>query len=133
MAMDLRSESGTEFRVSGTGWAFYLNLAELYGWMPKGTNRPKDYPVFKIWPGAYDRNEGQVVSKEDALELGLALDRAAADPQLHTRSTQLAEQLTQSLQRATGITSLRVDAPDDHAQFMHDLASFCMEGSFVIA
>ncbi|MHB0971528.1 MAG: hypothetical protein ACYC7A_20780 [Thermoanaerobaculia bacterium] len=130
--MDLRNDAGDEFRVSGTGWAFYLNLAEIYGWSPKGTERPPDYPVFKVWPGVYDRNEGQRVTDDDAANLATAFEAASGDPELATKSQNLAVELTASLRRATGYESISVDVPDDHVEYLDRLAEFVRKGSFVI-
>jgi hypothetical protein len=132
MGMDLRNSAGDEFSVGGTGWAFYLNLAERYGWKPRGTEKPTDYPPLKHWPGVYDRNEGQRVVTEDALNLASALRAASADPQLHDASAAVAAALTASIRKATGYQAFSVDVPDDHAEFMDRLADFAAKGSFVI-
>src|SRR5690349_21438449 len=52
MGMDLVSESGTEMRFSGPGWALVLNIAEAYGWIPAGTLPPVDWNEPGVWADA---------------------------------------------------------------------------------
>lgn len=57
-------------------WAKALELAELYGWQPKGTRSPA--PDLD-WLGGYSTNDGQIVLSEDALLLAGALEKALGD------------------------------------------------------
>ena len=61
MGMDLASESGRDWRF--TNWAFCnsLRLAKKYGWKPQND---LEY---------YFSNDGQLVEKEDAFNIGKAL------------------------------------------------------------
>lgn len=57
-------------------WAKTLELAELYGWQPRGTQPP----VAGVdWLGSYSTNDGQVVVMEDAFLLAGALEKALSD------------------------------------------------------
>lgn len=57
-------------------WAKALELAEEYGWQPRGTQPP----ISGVdWLGGYSTNDGQVVIAEDAFLLAGALEKALAD------------------------------------------------------
>jgi hypothetical protein len=68
-------------------WSRILKLARLYGWQPAGTRAGSlyydvpDYPDIKPieWSGGYFTNDGQIVTADDASELGKALEQALDD------------------------------------------------------
>jgi hypothetical protein len=63
-------------------WAKALELAELYGWQPMGTQLTPIHDFCKLnvdWDGTYFTNDGQVVKAEDALSLAAALERSLDD------------------------------------------------------
>jgi hypothetical protein len=76
MSFDLSGVSHKE-RISFnySRWESVLVLADLYGWLRKGTTLEDDVN----WSGTYYTNDGQVVSVEDANELANALERALPD------------------------------------------------------
>lgn len=59
-----------------------LDLAELYGWQPLGTQQPSEHDFHKLdaeWDGNYLTNDGQMIKAQDALSLANALERALDD------------------------------------------------------
>src|SRR5262245_15574478 len=59
-----------------------LELAELYGWRPLGTQPPFRHDFHKLsaeWDGAYLTNDGQMIKAVDALSLAAALEKALDD------------------------------------------------------
>jgi hypothetical protein len=88
MGMDLSGAQGL-YRLSGTPWCRYLNLALKHGWEPAGTT-PCEWlnedgtPCEEMnvgrekWEGGYNSNDHQIVSEADARNLAAALARAAA-------------------------------------------------------
>jgi hypothetical protein len=84
MGMDLSSISGAEFRFGKEAWDKILQLAQMNGWLPLGTQRPAhwddpdmEYPA--TWGGFYETNEGGIVTTEDAQALAAALSKALDD------------------------------------------------------
>ncbi len=132
MGMDLVSESGAEFRVTGSGWAYYLNLAKEYGWNPEGTERPQGASSSRKWSGHYDSNEGQRVSKRDAAAMALALEAALADPNRAARGAALAERLIAAVRAATGASSYTMRVDGDDSAYLRSLIEFLRGGSFEI-
>ena len=54
----------------------------LYGWRPMGTRPPSHHDFHKLnadWHGAYLTNDGQTLTREDALFLAAALDKSLDD------------------------------------------------------
>ncbi len=129
MGFDLTSESGADFRFGGTGWTFYLNLAEAYGWKPAGTLPPAGITE-NAWSGQYDSNDGQRVTAADALALGGALDRALADPERPVKERELAHNISESLTQHLG-EAVSIEPPDDDA-LLRAFGGFCRGGSFII-
>jgi hypothetical protein len=133
MGMDLVGEAGATFRATGSGWAYYLNLAQEYGWKPAGTRRPRGLiSMFRRWPGHYDSNDGQRVSKQDAAAMATALESALADPGRETRGAALAERLTQAVRDATGDASYTMRVDGDDSAFIQTLIVFLRSGGFEI-
>ena len=59
-----------------------LELAELYGWQPLGTQPPfgRDFHELNAeWDGNYLTNDGQIIKAQDALSLANALEKALGD------------------------------------------------------
>ena len=82
--MDLRSETGAEFRVSKNAWLHILELAEEYDWEPLGTipprfNDPLRNLEYEDWEGGYDTNDFQIVTDVDSTEMASALENALQD------------------------------------------------------
>jgi hypothetical protein len=80
MSYELINPSTTLCRkFSRQSWAKALELAQLYGWQPKGTQPPQEYDFRKLsadWNGTYLTNDGQLVKAEDAFWLAGALERS---------------------------------------------------------
>jgi hypothetical protein len=63
-------------------WSKALELAELYGWQPMGTQPPLQYDFDELnaeWDGTYLTNDGQIVKAEDGICLAVALEKAFED------------------------------------------------------
>lgn len=63
-------------------WAKALELAECYGWQPRGTCPPSHIDFYQLeaeWDGRYYTNDGQVVGADDARSLAAALERSLDD------------------------------------------------------
>lgn len=65
-------------RFSMTGWSKVLELAEINGWIPAGTEPNPDLFPDGITTG-YGSNEGQLVTELDAANIAAALERALDD------------------------------------------------------
>ncbi len=112
MGFDLTSDAGTKLRFSGIGWAFYLNLAESYGWRPTGTLPPEGVAADQ-WSGCYDSNDGQHVRRDDAIALAVALSSALADPERKEEEKALAAKLTGDLSAMLRRPVSPVQPPED--------------------
>jgi hypothetical protein len=64
-------------------WVKLLSLGLFYGWRPMGTRVPSITELHGLiddyWDGTYLTNDGQIVVREDALLLGIALERSLDD------------------------------------------------------
>ena len=66
-------------KFSRQTWAKALELAQLSGWKPLGTDAPWTHDPYELnadWSGTYMTNDGQVVKAEDACALAAALERS---------------------------------------------------------
>lgn len=81
MGMDLRSETGDDYRFGGIAWVKVLTLAETYGWQPAGTLAyiPTDKTDTADVEETYLVNNGRIVTAEDAANLAEALEKALDD------------------------------------------------------
>ena len=68
--------SNDEFRYQYSVWPRILLVASEHGWHAEGTKLRSDIPCHKEWDGTYFSNDGQIVSKQDALNLAFALAKA---------------------------------------------------------
>ena len=69
-------------KVSRQFWSKALDLAELYGWQPIGTEPPPTHDFHELnaeWDGTYLTNDGQMIKAEDALSLASTLEKALED------------------------------------------------------
>jgi hypothetical protein len=66
----------SRLKITNNNWRLLLALARCFGWKAKFTNRPPQWEANESWDGSYCRNEGQRVSREDALGLLKALKKA---------------------------------------------------------
>jgi hypothetical protein len=90
---DLANSSGGYHQWNVLGWWNVLNLARIYGWMPRGTEPPAQPSDLTPWDGNYFRNEGQRVSAEDAAAIADALNRLLDDPNREAAGERLARQM----------------------------------------
>lgn len=81
MGYDLTNDRGENFHISLDEWFQIRRLARMYGWEPLGTEPPehlKDGDK-KKWPGRYNSNEWQYITKEDSKNIAKALTIAYWD------------------------------------------------------
>jgi len=153
--------------LSRDTWSRILSLALFYGWKPMGTQppfihnlrKPSDAREAGEWDGTYLRNEGQVVTGEDALALAIALRMALDDiPDLNLDWEYTEEELPEWLspdERALvqkGLEHLNFEEDEDESdaepllavlpfeyfagdekQNLVEFIHFCMMGEFVIS
>ena len=83
MSYELVSRSTVLCRTfSRQFWAKALELAQSYGWQPRGTRPPSHLDFHELeaeWDGRYLTNDGQTVGAEDALSLAASLQRSLDD------------------------------------------------------
>ena len=83
MSYNLVSQSTVLYRTfSRQFWAKALELAQRYGWQPKGTRPPSHLNFYELcaeWHGGYLTNDGQTVQTQDAHSLATALERSLDD------------------------------------------------------
>jgi hypothetical protein len=132
MGMDLQSDNGESFRFSGSGWSFYLTLAEEYGWRPLGSVPPAGYSQPEPWSGKYDSCDGQSVTAADAHSLADALQRALADPMRSERALRVAESLTRAVRAATDSSTYEMRNDGDDTLYMQQMIEFFRRGRFHI-
>jgi hypothetical protein len=65
-----------QLHVNGACWKAALRGAREYGWRPRGTGKPEEWPESQPWPGTYDSCDQQIVTAADAAALADALERA---------------------------------------------------------
>ena len=70
-----REQRGDYLQDGWSGWGGACQLGVLYGWRPAGTRL--DEPG---WTGGYFSNDAAQVTRDDALSLASALERALHDP-----------------------------------------------------
>jgi hypothetical protein len=128
MGMDLVNTVGDKLRFSSSGWGFYLDVAQEYGWKPAGTLAPETYKEPLSWQGDYESNVGQLVSRTDAQALADALERALVDPRRPERERKVAE-LREATPEVAGHTAKL--AADDSA-FLREIVAFFRKGEFRI-
>jgi hypothetical protein len=114
MGYDLHNSVGAYHNWNSLGWWHLLHLARQYGWMPRGTERPRDWPDAEKWNGSYFRNAGQIVIAEDASALAESLARMMNDPGRQERANRLGDQLNgilgdPSITSTTGIPQVLTD------------------------
>ena len=89
-------------------WRALLNLAWMHGWKAKGTAAPVDFDG--EWNGDYFSNDGQLVTVDDARNLGHALELSLPDIPRHD---------------AVGhkMTVIKVEGPIGHIEALPDDAN----------
>ena len=84
MIYHLSSQSAiSRQKFTRESWTRLLSLAVFYGWQPMGTRVPSITEIHgfdaESWDGTYLTNDGQIVVKEDALSLAVALEQSLDD------------------------------------------------------
>ena len=128
MIYHLSSQSAiSRQKLSKESWTRVLSLGIFYGWQPMGTRVPSMTEIHgfhaEYWDGTYLTNDGQIVVTEDALALGIALEKSLDDiPDFNL------EVYTPDLSK---ITPFEFFAGDEKQQLV-DFIAFCRLGSFLI-
>ena len=126
VSVELRNVNGATFEFATLGWAFYLLLAEGYGWSPSGTLAPADWESqTEPWSGAYDWNAGQTVSAKDADALATALGKYVADFERGRKANKVVAYLKEKF-------NLTVEWDVEDKQFISSFISFAQQGAFEI-
>jgi len=134
MAYLLESESGAQTGWTFIAWPIIRKLAENFGWQPSGTLPPVswDAEIEKVgeWPGHYTSNDGQLVTAQDALALGAALEAALASDEFEPRIRGLFRGTMAQL-RSTGL-SVTDDETNvsEWRKSIEDFVRFCAKGGF---
>lgn len=133
MAIDLRNHSGKTIKLTTRHWTAMLTLAQTFGWAPAGTMAPSGWNGPGEWGGAYDTNDGQFVSEDDAKSLARHLHGATVSDQLPIALTDVINHLEKAAE-ARGIAILDVMRmkPDEFSNVFSPLLMFLYEGSFCI-
>jgi len=132
-AFDLRNQAGNTLRVSGGHWAVYLTLAETFGWIPKGTERPKNLPENQPWNGQYASSDGQFVTDNDAKALAKILHGVAVNPKISIALQDVISNVEMQAERSgIAIPSQMRMKPEDFNKEFSPLLIFLYEGGFYI-
>lgn len=66
-----------QFYINNRGWRRIFRLAIMFGWVPQGTRVYINTSCKEPWdPNDYFTNDGQLVTRKDALELANAIEWA---------------------------------------------------------
>jgi len=128
MIYHLSSQSAiSRQKFTKESWIKLLSLALFYGWRPMGTRTPSITELHGLideyWDGTYLTNDGQIVVREDALSLGIALERSLDDiPDFNLDYYPLALDQINPFEFFAG----------DEKNRLTDFIKFCRLGSFLI-
>lgn len=126
MSVDLRNKQGQEFYFSSVSWAFYLNLAIIYGWKTAGTLAPEEWDTAQgKWQGVYDWNAGQTVTEFDANAFASALKKYLDDPNGNLKANALAKELGKAIGADVVVNS-------EDRELIISFISFATSGEFQI-
>lgn len=114
-------------KFSRESWTKVLSLGMFYGWQPMGTRVPSMTEIHgfhaESWDGTYLTNDGQIVVAEDALSLGLALEKSLDDiPDFNLESYSIDLSKINPFEYFAG----------DEKHRLEDFIKFCRLGSFLI-
>lgn len=142
MGMDLTSESGDDLRLNNFAWATVLELAQRYGWQPRGTLPPEDWEEAGDEPGEswdgddYGSNEGQLVTAEDAAGIAEALQAALSDPGatavLAEMGAEERRQIEQMVPPELMASFAGMPSFEEYRPTIEMFATFCCKGGFRI-
>ena len=128
MIYHLSSQSAiSRQKFSSESWTKLLSLGMFYGWQPMGTRVPSMTEIHgfhdEAWDGTYLTNDGQIVVTEDALALGIALEKSLDDiPDFNLEMYPLDLNRINPFEYFAG----------DEKRHLADFIKFCRLGSFLI-
>ena len=128
MMYHLSSQSAiSRQKFTKEAWIKVLSLAMFYGWQPMGTRAPSMTEIHgfhtESWDGTYLTNDGQIVVTEDALSLGIALEKSLDDiPDFNLEVYPLDPGKINPFEYFAG----------DEKRHLADFIRFCKLGSFLI-
>jgi hypothetical protein len=128
MIYHLSSQSAiSRQKFSSESWTKLLSLGLFYGWQPMGTRVPSMTEIHgfhtEAWDGTYLTNDGQIVVTEDALALGIALEKSLDDiPDFNLEMYPLDLNKINPFEYFAG----------DEKRHLADFIKFCRLGSFLI-
>jgi hypothetical protein len=128
MIYHLSSQSAiSRQKFSRESWTKLLSLGMFYGWQPMGTRIPSMTEIHgfhtEAWDGTYLTNDGQIVVTEDALALGIALEKSLDDiPDFNLEMDPLDLNRINPFEYFAG----------DEKRHLADFIKFCRLGSFLI-
>jgi hypothetical protein len=137
MSMALTSDTGATTGCTSSAWEFYLALARTYGWAGRGTLPPDGLPS-EEWEGAYNSNDGQRVTPDDAAGMASALERVLADPARQDRQREVIREIGREVRELTlKLHGIELPDEDDNEPLASDddlkaLVSFLKQGGFRI-
>ena len=128
MIYHLSSQSAiSRQKFTRESWTRVLSLGLFYGWQPMGTRVPSITELHGLideyWDGTYLTNDGQIVVTEDALSLGIALEKSLDDiPDFNLEVYPLDPGKINPFEYFAG----------DEKRHLADFIRFCKLGSFLI-
>ncbi len=132
MGYSLKSESGAETGFNMFGWGIVRRLAQDFGWRPLGTEPPVDWSSARTWSGTYTSNDGQLVTAQDALALGAALEAALASHDFDSRIRGLfGRACTEVRSPGVSVAEPAIQTSDWRTAF-DEFVRFCRRGGFRI-
>lgn len=114
-----------EFYFSVMEWHKILELAQKYGWKPKGTSSNRIMKSFAgnwdNWDGNYFSFDNQLVDEDDAKNLGEALKKALKEiPNVR------------SIKTLDKMSLLEIWSGNKFKTHLRKFITFCEEGIFII-
>jgi len=126
--------AGGEITFAQSIWPPVLAVAAIFGWQPQGTIPDKESGIFpgRASYGAYEYNDGQLVTAEDAHNLGEAIEKALLSLFIGVKQgvpqTDSDKVRTEEEQRAIQ----RVMEYDPEGDKLKRFVRFCKAGAFTI-
>jgi hypothetical protein len=135
MGMDISFRRG-EFRCSARFWVKCLTLAEVFGWVPAGTEAPSGCQPCSAdeWDGNYWTNDYQGVTDDDARAFAAALKRGIEAVMMEPPLTIEQAQAVKVLEKTeTDLVSPGIEIKTTSVARVAQIAALASKGGFMIA